>query len=222
MNPGAERSIVVPIQRAKDIFNSLGVQRQVAAANYQLALYYSKVWTCQRDELQTKQKLSKAFVHFETAHRWLFSNLRTNEDTFVCLILDLSSLYSTVSMDYGCQQKALLCCLDTCDAFSEDAIRCASMEPSKNDNSPVRCSSKKWFDRMKTLDNKVEERIFGLLSKLVKIEKNSPTLIPRYEKLYRNALKVKLSAQNGTVENSGEFRSVRILSLVKQGHMNTS
>jgi len=210
LNPGAERSIIIPIQRSKEIYDSLNVHQQAAAANYQLALYYSKVWTCQRDEVQTKDKLSKAFDHFGSAHKYFFSHLRSNEDKLVCLILDLSGLYSTTSTSYECQQKALLCCLDTCGAFSQAAVEEA------RGRGPA---AKDWFDKMGTLNDRMEARLLELLSSLVKIEKKNTIMASsRYEEMYRSALRMKFSSPDERITENGQFRVYNLLSVVKSGH----
>jgi len=209
LNPGAERSIVTPITRAKEIYYSFQVHEQVAAADYQLALYYAKIWTRQHDEMQTRLKLSKAFHHLGQAHRYYYSHPLSNEDTLVCLILDLSALYSTTSGSYECQEKALLCCLDTCVSFSAAAVKVARSRA---------LSSKNWCEKMDTLNDKMEERIFVLLSSLVKIEKKDVKLASKYEDIYRGALRLKLSSNNHKITDKDRYRVFDILSLIKERH----
>jgi hypothetical protein len=213
LNPGSERSIVTPITRAKEIYKSLHIHDQVAATDYQLALLYAKIWTCQRDEIQTRQKLSKAFYHLGLSHGYYFSHPVSNEDTLICLILDLSGLYSTTSVSYECQEKALLCCLDTCVAFSAAAIK------ETRSRGP---SSKDWFQKMDALNDRMEERVFALLSSLVKMEKNDDKMPRKYEDIYRGALRLKLSSQNQKITEKECYRVFDILALVKERHEKTS
>jgi hypothetical protein len=170
LKPGVERSIVHPMQRALEIFKSLSDNHQFAATNYQLALFYSKVWTYQRDEAKTKDKLSLAFKHFAAAHHYFFSHIESNEPTFVVLSLDFSQMYATVS---GIE-KALLCCLDTSDAFSPKAIEAARR---RSNNSP-------WFEKMKTLASRVEDVVLNLLLTLAK----TPSNTKKFKEMYRFVL----------------------------------
>jgi hypothetical protein len=209
LSPGAERSIVTPIKRAKEIYLSLGIDHKVAAADYQLALYYARIWTCQRDEALTKEKLSKAFSYFGQAHKYFFTHTESNEDTLVCLLLDLCSLYSTTSTSYECQEKALLCCLDACRPFSTESVKYA-----RN-----RASSADWFTKMDSLNDKMEERVLALLSSLVKMEKHDRHLPPRYEAIYRRALEIKLGSNSERMLQSGAYRVFEILNVIKTNHL---
>eukprot|EP00979_Chaetoceros_neogracilis_P018240 scaffold10558_cov241-Chaetoceros_neogracile.AAC.9 len=209
LNLGAERSIVTPISRAKEIYNSFQIHEQVAAADYQLALYYTKIWTRQNGEIQTRHKLSKAFHHLGQAHKYYFSHPISNEDTLVCLILDLSALYSTTSGSYECQEKALLCCLDTCVAFSATAVKEARSRT---------LTSKDWCSKMSTLNDKMEERILTLLSSLVKVEKKDHMLVSKYENIYRDALRLKLTSKIQKITGKDRYRVFDILSLIKEMH----
>jgi hypothetical protein len=172
LRPGVERSIIQPMQRALDIFNSLGENHQFAATNYQLALYYSKVWTYQRDEAKTRDRLSLAFKHFAAAHHYFFSHIESNEPTFVIISLDVSQLYTAVS---GIE-KALLFCLDTSDAFVPKGIEAAR-----------RRGDTTWFDNMRALATRIEDNVLDLLLNLAKQPSNNK----KYKDMYRFALATK-------------------------------
>eukprot|EP00559_Dactyliosolen_fragilissimus_P008093 CAMPEP_0184872402 /NCGR_PEP_ID=MMETSP0580-20130426/41271_1 /TAXON_ID=1118495 /ORGANISM="Dactyliosolen fragilissimus" /LENGTH=1102 /DNA_ID=CAMNT_0027375199 /DNA_START=1193 /DNA_END=4501 /DNA_ORIENTATION=+ len=211
LNPGKERLITEPMEKAIGIYTSLGNGHQAAAAHYQLGLLYSKVWTCQRDEIKTREKLSAAFNHFGAANRFFMSNLRGNEPTFVILSLDLSNLYSAVSGEAECVYKALLCCFDTCDAFSIDAVRHTRQEGSKK--------YKDWEDQMKTLGASVEERVLKLLLNLIKIKKEGSSVmlhsgksgihvdinLSKLKDLYRIALATKTASSKQICSDDVEY-----------------
>ena len=191
LTPGAENNIVEPMERSCKIYESLGTARashQAAAAQYQLALYFSKVWTCQRDEGKTRAKLAAAFKHYGLAHRYFYQHIKGNESTFVVLSLDFSNLYSAVS-GKECLSKALLCCLDTREAFASPVAQVA-------------------LEQMTTLAESVEAKISKLLLNLVKIEKDNnnskfkPDAKPvdKYKNMYRIVLGHKMKSTSGVNE----------------------
>ena len=193
LTPGVEKAIVEPMERSCQIYEALGTARashQAAAAHYQLALYFSKVWTCQRDEVKTRDKLAAAFKHYGKAHQYFFNHIKGNETTFILLSLDFSSLYSAVSGE-ECLSKALSCCLDTYMAFSVKVVPAATDE------------------QMKILEENVESRVSKLLLNLVKIEKeNSSKLkgkqkpLDKYKTMYRKVLEYKTSSSGKVESNS--------------------
>jgi len=205
LTPGAEKAIVEPMERSCKIYESLGTTRashQAAAAHYQLALYFSKVWTCQRDEAKTREKLAAAFKHYGLAHQYFFQHVQGNETTFVVLSLDFSNLYSAVSSEEECLSKALLCCLDTRTAFS-------SLAPVSSPSTAVA------IEQMTTLAENVEARISKLLLSLVKIEmeKSSKSQssfsqkshVDKYKNMYRKVLEFKmLSSRNQNKESKND------------------
>ena len=138
LSPGEERSILDPMERALKIYEQSGNAHQAAAAHYQLALTFSKVWTCQRDEQKTREKLSLAFQHYNMAFAYFQSSLSGNEPTFCLLCLDLASLYAAVSGE-ECLTEALSRCLETCDCFAQEAI----------DRALTTSNSKDWLEQWK-------------------------------------------------------------------------
>lgn len=197
MSPGEERSIVEPMNKALKIYEQSGNAHQAAASHYQLALFYSKVWTCQRDETKTREKLSAAFQHFHSAHSY-FSKLQGNEPTFVLLCLDLSNLYAAVSGE-ECLNRALMCCLDTKDSFSQETIDRLWTTNQITANTRV-----EWLEKMKTLASSVEERLFKLLRSLVKQEEITPNSKQKpgmYKDMYRVGLTAKMSGAGKSEES---------------------
>jgi hypothetical protein len=187
LSPGKERSIVEPMLRAKEMYEEMGNPHQAAASHYQLALYYSKIWTCQRDESKTREKLSAAFAHYSAAHEYFSRSLRGNESTFCLLCLDLASLYASVQGEGGIF-KALMCCFDTAPAFSPETIA----------EHVSRGSA--WVEQMATLAAGVEERVFKLLKSLTKLEEEAGD-VPKYKLLYRVGLTAKLKATTDSPES---------------------
>lgn len=171
LSPGEERSIVDPMERALKIYEHNN-QHQAAAVHYQLALTFSKLWTCQRDESMTRKKLSKAFDHFRCAFDYFSAHSLGNEPTFCLLCLDLASLYAAIPGEEG-QLKSLGCCLDCCDTFSLEFL---GKKERTND----------WYETMETIAESVDDRVFKLLRSLAKADPN------RYKDMYREGLTAKM------------------------------
>jgi len=184
LSPGSERSIVEPMTRALGIYEQMGNLHQAAATHYQLAQFYCKIWTCQRDETKTREKLGAAFNHYNSAFAFFSHAVRGNEATFVLLCLDVASLYSSVS-GQECLEKALVRCLDCGTAFSAESIFTAS-----NDLA----TRQEWFQKMDTLASSVEDRLFKLLKSLVKLEEEGGSGATKFKDLYRTGLTAKLSS----------------------------
>ena len=202
LSPGQERSIISPMEKALAIYEQSGNAHQAAAVHYQLALFYSKIWTCQRDENKTREKLSAAFEHYKAAHTYFFNAIRGNEPTFILLSLDICSLYSTVSGE-ECLKHALLRCLDTADAFSKQSI---DIHTSPDQKPEVR---KEWLGKMKTLASSVEDRLFKTLQSLVKLAEKTPDAAAAvgkidFKELYRVALSAKLKAPSSITNDDSE------------------
>ena len=187
LTPGDERRIVEPMERSCGIYESLRTVRanhQAAAAHYQLALLFSKIWTIQRDEAKTKEKLSAAFKHFSSAYQYFFSHIKGHETTFVVLSLDLANLYATVSGE-ECLAKALCCCLDTKEAFKD-------VSPST-------------LDQMIILADNIEDRVSKLLLSLVKIEKETKSgQVDKYKGMYRHVLGYKMQSAKSGDDEAGD------------------
>jgi len=204
LTPGVEKGIIEPMEKSCQIYESLGTAKashQAACAHYQLALYFSKVWTCQRDEVKTREKLAAAFKHYGQAHQYFFQHIPGNEITFIVLSLDFASLYSAVSGE-ECLSKALLCCLDTRSAFSVEVLPSAR-------------------EQMKILEESVEERVTKLLLSLVKMEKEKSKPSDKYKEMYRKVLGYKMAApkkdeSSSQVESSADTPPYRIFGLLKE------
>ena len=194
LTPGKERSIMEPMEKALKIYEQSGNAHQGAAVHYQLALTNSKIWTCQRDESKTLEKLSAAFQHYNMAFHYFSTSLAGNEQTFVLLCLDLASLYAAVAGE-ECLMKALSRCLDTYRVFAPESVDVAL----KNDKQP-----KEWLDNMKTLAESVEERVFKLVRSLSKLESQ------KYKDAYREGLTAKMATNQGP---AGDPRAASLLTL---------
>ena len=179
LSPGEERSIVDPMERALKIYEQSDNAHQGAAVHYQLALTFSKLWTCQLNESNTRKKLSKAFGHYSSAFDYFSTHSRGNEPTFCLLCLDLASLYAAIPGEEGLM-KSLGCCLDCCDTFSVKA-----MQVSSSNKGTVK-SKADWYDKMETIAQSVDDRVFKLLRSLVKAD---PV---RYKDMYREGLTAKM------------------------------
>lgn len=190
LSPGKESSIVDPMERARIIYQQLANFHQAAACHYQLALYYSKIWTCQLNEIKTREKLAAAFEHYGAAHAYFANAVRGNEVTFCLLCIDYSSLYSVVSGEES-TRKALALCLGAATAFSQAAIDCALEHLA---------TRSEWFRQMDTVASSLEDTVFKMLRTLVKLEDEcgpSSSVQPtknNYKEWYRTGLRSKMSA----------------------------
>lgn len=208
LTPGAEKEIVEPMERSCKIYESLGTahaRHQAAAAHYQLAMYFSKVWTCQRDEQKTRDKLAAAFKHFGLAHQYFFLNAKGNEPTFIVLSLDFSNLYAAVSGE-ECLSKALGISLDSREAFSSNAISAARDRLNPSD-------LRDWFNNMDTLSENVESRVMKLLLSLTKLERDNNSKLKKdsphsekYKGMYRENLMHKMKSKIDGSKSTNEER----------------
>ena len=195
LSPGSERSIVDPLTRALDIYKQMENKHQAAATHYQLAQFYCKIWTCQRDEAKTREKLAAAFQHYNAAFAYFAQASRGNEATFCLLCLDIASLYSTVS-GHDFIEKALVRCLDTVACFGVESILAAA-------SSKDLAKRRDWFETLDTLASSVEDRIFKLLKSLVRLEESKTGEaaiggIKIFKDLYRTGLTQKITAGHNT------------------------
>ena len=204
LTPGETKSIIHPMEKALNIYDQSGNDQQASSVHYQLALFYSKIWTCQRDETKTRETLSSAFRHYNTALAYFSRSIQGNEQTVVLLCLDLSNLYSTVSGE-ECLCQAFLRCLDTRDGFSQASVALA--RPAQDD----------WMATMTTLAASVEERLFKTLRSLVKLEEANKGST-KYKDSYRTALTAKMTATNssGTGPDKGLVATHTILQAVHE------
>ena len=200
LSPGEERSIVDPMERALKIYEQSDNAHQAAAVHYQLALTYSKLWTCQLNETNTRKKLSKAFEHYKTAFNYFSAHSRGNEPTFCLLCLDLASLYAAIPGEEGLM-KSLGCCLDCCDTFSAEAIKAGS---SISSNAKLKAE---WFEKMETIAQSVDDRVFKLLRSLVKANPD------RYKDMYREGLTAKMVRNVPSEEHEENSKSAPLLAL---------
>lgn len=200
LSPGEERSVVDPMERALKIYEQSDNAHQAAAAHYQLALTYSKLWTCQLNETNTRKKLSKAFEHYSSAFNYFSIHSRGNEPTFCLLCLDLASLYAAIPGEEGLM-KSLGCCLDCCDTFSAEAIKVGS---SISSNAK---SKAEWYEKMETIAQSVDDRVFKLLRSLVKANPD------RYKDMYREGLTAKMVRNVPSEEQEENSKSAALLAL---------
>lgn len=189
LSPGEERSIAEPMEKALKIYQQSRNTSQAAAVHYQLAMFYTKIWTSQRDEARTREKLSGAFQNYRAAHEYFFNYIRGNEPTLVLCCLDEANLYATVAGE-ECLCHSLLCCFDTAEAFSRDSIDFNCSEQEKTEIKDA------WLENMRTLAASVEERVFKTLRSLVKLEDVNSGSSRKYKEAYRAALNTKMTAPN--------------------------
>jgi hypothetical protein len=131
------------------------------------------------NEANTRKKLSKAFEHYSAAFNYFSTHTKGNEPTFCLLCLDLASLYATIPGEEGIM-KSLGCCLDCCDTFSEEAI-------SASTHGLTQAKSKAdWYDKMETIAQSLDDKVFKLLRSLVKIDS------VKYKDMYREGLTAKM------------------------------
>lgn len=178
ISPGEEKGIVEPIQKAIGIYESLGNITQSAAANYQLALFFSKVWTRQRDESKSSEKLAAAFQLFQTAHTLFSQVLEGNEVNFCLVALDLAAFYASLSAEMALK-KALCVCLDTSRALSFDLVVRMNAELVGRETG---------LKELNAICSSVDEQTFDLLKRLIKVDSKQSG---SYKALYRAGLTAK-------------------------------
>jgi hypothetical protein len=205
VTPKIERSIIEPLEKALNIYTSLHDGQKIAATSLHLAQYYSKIWASQRNEIQTKEKLSKAFSFYQKSHQYFFTHTVGNEYALSCLILELSNLYKTVS-----PEKAILSCIDCQNAISQTTVthRMKIDGPSH---------FKKWIAQMTSVVIKIEDNILSLLGVLAKNEKRSGNQSTILQNLYRDVLTIKLTTHENVFDDENRsFRLSYILDKVKE------
>jgi len=220
LSPGETRSMIEPMERALNIYEQIGNHHQAANTHYQYALLLSRLWTCQRDEAMTRDKLSAAFEHYGKAHAYFVGAIRGNEQTFVLLCLDICNLYSTVSGE-ECLRQSFLRCLDTVAAFSKESIEFGCSNQANPDE---------WRRTMTTLASSVEDRVFKTLRCLVKMEESAASTHQQksdkkqrtmFRDLYRLALSAKMSAVTLADGEDGEKKLLaihKILTALREGY----
>jgi hypothetical protein len=207
ITPKIERSIIEPLEKALKIYTAIGDEQKIAATSLHLAQYYSKIWASQRNEHLTKEKLSKAFSFYQKSHQYFFSHTLGNEYALSCLILELSNLYKTVS-----PEKAILSCIDC-----QNAISAAAVTHHMTTDDPT--NFKKWISQMTDVVVKLEDNILSLLSVLAKNEKRTGNNSGVFQKLYRDALTIKLTTHRDIFDDANRsFRLSFILNTVKDQH----
>jgi hypothetical protein len=181
LSPGEEKSVIEPIEKAKLIYETIGNVTQTAASHYQLALFYCKIWTRQRDESKTREKLSLAFSSFHTALKLFGETMDGNEMNYSLVAIDLASFYSSLS-DEGALTKALRICIETSKAMSFEVIVRINASVVERDSG---------FEQLRAICTSVDETAFGLLKSLIKINSKHND---SYKALYRAGLGAKASS----------------------------
>jgi len=199
---GEEKSIVEPLQKALAIYTERNDVRGSAAASYQLGQYYTKVWTSQRDEKETRAKLSLAFKHFLHAHSLFRSMVEGNEPTFCLICIDLANLYSSVAGEKGLCQ-AFERCLDTKAVLSPEV-----MESARKSQSTEKFQD--WLKQMAQLAENIETKVLKLLQQLAQLGN------PELKNLYAVALKQKLAAVPSVDDNPYQSTHTMLDTLCKE------
>jgi len=208
VSSGAAMRVAEPLEKAAQIYETLGDRHQLAATRYQSGTLWSRLWTKASEPKKARERLGLALAHYEAAHTFYLQG--NGGRTLVMIDLDLFDLYTAVhaassssSGNPECLEKALLCLLETHHAF-----HCQHNQPDQRNNAELR--------ELIRLSGLVGERLPKVLLQLTKTcsvvgvsdnsDKNSTssqqtlqqtsqpmllTMVENYKKLYLASIKFK-------------------------------